>query len=178
MSRHANAFSSLVGFGSCWFFCSLLLLAVSPRTWLGGAWVPGGPCPGFVVFDSTIQDISSCICKHSASHVSPVSPAQWASPQFESICTNFLYSILEDEPTGLGYMNQRPASKKMVVWLSVNVCIGATAMSDGMNSRKQQCSSRVHFTKKIWSLHSAYGTGPESHSSSSVRSPAFHPPGI
>ena len=52
--------------------------------------------------------------------VSPVSLAKWASPQFESICADFHHSILADELTGPGSMDQRLASKKsfnlMVCW--------------------------------------------------------------
>ena len=32
------------------FFHCFFLFAVSPRTWPGGAWVPGGPRPGFCCF--------------------------------------------------------------------------------------------------------------------------------
>ena len=57
-------------------------LAVSPGTWPGGAWVPGGPRPGF-----------ACCLSHDPGYaqlvqyqvVSPVSLAKWASPQFERI---------------------------------------------------------------------------------------------
>ena len=36
-----------LSFGSCCLFLLVVCFAVSPGTWPGGAWVPGGPCPGF-----------------------------------------------------------------------------------------------------------------------------------
>ena len=36
-----------LSFGSCCLFLLFVCFAVSPGTWPGGAWVPGGPRPGF-----------------------------------------------------------------------------------------------------------------------------------
>ena len=36
-----------LSFGSCCLFLLVVCFAVSPGTWPGGAWVPGGPRPGF-----------------------------------------------------------------------------------------------------------------------------------
>ena len=97
-------FSFFVSCGSCWFCRSLFLLAVSP-----------GTLPWFVVvfvFFTRSMVQAHVDAMYGSSHVSPVSLAQWASPQFENICTDFLSPILQDEPTGPGHIDQRPASKK------------------------------------------------------------------
>ena len=87
-----------------------LPFAVSLGTWLGGAWVPGGPRPVF----------RCCLCCHDPDlaflilhqDVSHVSRAQWASPQFENhvqIFTSHLPMMnLQDQVT----LTNWPASKK------------------------------------------------------------------
>ena len=56
--------------------------AVSPGTWPGGAWVPGGPRPGFsLLLFFHDPDIAFLIMHQDVSHVSL---AQRASPQFEN----------------------------------------------------------------------------------------------
>ena len=88
----------------------VLFLAVSPGTWPGGAWVPGGPCPGFLLL-LFIHDpiIAFLILRRD---VSLVSLAQRASPQFENrvqIFTSHLPMMnLQDQVT----LTNWPASKK------------------------------------------------------------------
>ena len=82
---------------------------MSPGTWPGGAWVPGGPRPCCAVcfyHDPADAQVDSLYV------FSPVSFAKWASPQFENYVQIFTFSSPNDESTGPGYMNQRPASKK------------------------------------------------------------------
>ena len=93
VSRRATdtpmAFSSFVGFGSCWFCCSLLLLIVSPGL---GSW---RALPWFLLSLFTRSMVQAHVdSMYSSSHVSPVSLAQWASPQCENICTDFSLSHL------------------------------------------------------------------------------------
>ena len=93
-------------------FCSL---AVSPGTWPGGAWVPGGPRPGFSLL-LFIHDpnIAFPIMHQDVSHVSL---AQRASPQFENRVQIFTFHLpmmnLQDQVT----LTNWPASKKKNVLL-------------------------------------------------------------
>ena len=85
-------------------------LAVSPGTWPGGAWVPGGPCPGFsLLLSSHDPEVAFSIMHQDVSHVSL---AQRASPQFENrvqIFTSHLSMMnLQDQVT----LTNWPASKK------------------------------------------------------------------
>ena len=85
-------------------------LAVSPGTWPGGAWVPGGPCPGFsLLLFSHDPEVAFSIMHQDVSHVSL---AQRASPQFENrvqIFTSHLSMMnLQDQVT----LTNWPASKK------------------------------------------------------------------
>ena len=87
-------------------------LAVSPGTWPGGAWVPGGPCPGFsLLLSSHDPEVAFSIMHQDVSHVSL---AQRASPQFENrvqIFTSHLSMMnLQDQVT----LTNWPASKKRV----------------------------------------------------------------
>ena len=66
-------------------------LAVSPGTWPGGAWVPGGPCPGFSLLLFTHDpDIAFSIMHQDVSHVSF---AQRALPQFENRVQIFTFHL-------------------------------------------------------------------------------------
>ena len=56
--------------------------AVSPGTWPGGAWVPGGLRPGFRCWLYIHDPDTAFLITHQ--DVSRVSLAQWASPQFEN----------------------------------------------------------------------------------------------
>ena len=76
----------------------------------GGAWVPGGPCPGFsLLLFSHDPEAAFSIMRQDVSHVSL---AQRASPQFENrvqIFTSHLSMMnLQDQVT----LTNRPASKK------------------------------------------------------------------
>ena len=87
-------------------------LAVSPGTWPGGAWVPGGPCPGFsLLLFSHDPEVAFSIMHQDVSHVSL---AQRASPQFENrvqIFTSHLSMMnLQDQVT----LTNWPASKKKI----------------------------------------------------------------
>ena len=77
-----------------------LSFAVSPGTWPGGAWVPGGPRPGFCCLLILHQDVSH------------VSLAKWASPQFENHVQILIFHLpmmnLQDQVT----LTNWPASKK------------------------------------------------------------------
>ena len=47
--RQSSVYNIVIelSFGSCCLFLLVVCFAVSPGTWPGGAWVPGGPRPGF-----------------------------------------------------------------------------------------------------------------------------------
>ena len=87
------------------FFWWVLSFAVSPGTWPGGAWVPGGPCPG-LLFAVAVPPWS----KYSFSNLAPgcltFHSAKRAPPQFENYVQIFHFTSTDDEPTGPGYMNQ------------------------------------------------------------------------
>ena len=88
----------------------LFLFAVSPGTWPGGAWVPGGPRPGFsLLLFIHDPDIAFPIMHQDVSHVSL---AQRASPQFENSVQIFTFHLpmmnLQDQVT----LTNWPASKK------------------------------------------------------------------
>ena len=88
----------------------VLSFAVSPGTRPGGAWVPGGPRPGFRCwFCFHDPDIALLIMRQDVSHVSL---AKWASPQFENHVQIFHYSSTDDELTGPGYINQLACEQK------------------------------------------------------------------
>ena len=87
-----------------------LPFAVSPGTWLGGAWFPGGPRPVFRCWLCCHDpDLAFLILHQDVSHVSL---AQWASPQFENhvqIFTSHLPMMnLQDQVT----LTNWPASNK------------------------------------------------------------------
>ena len=91
------------------------LFAVSPGTWPGGAWVPGGPRPGFSLLIFTHDpDIAFPLMHQDVSHVSL---AQRASPQFENRVQIFTFQLpmmnLQDQVT----LTNWPASKKKVAQL-------------------------------------------------------------
>ena len=86
----------------------------------GGAWVPGGPRPGFrcwLCFHD--PDIALLIMHQDVSHVSL---AKWASPQFENHVQFFHFPSTDAELTGPGYINQLACEeKKMLVFWSFTV---------------------------------------------------------
>ena len=88
----------------------VLSFAVSPGTWPGGAWVPGGPRPCFSLLllfhdpNFVFRNFSpGCLTFHSA---------QRAPPQFENHVQIFHLSSTDDERTGPGYMDQLACEQK------------------------------------------------------------------
>ena len=85
---------------------------MSPGTWPGGAWVPGGPRPGFRCWLCFHDPVIALLIMHQ--DVSHVSLAKWASPQFENhvqIFTSHLPMMnLQDQVT----LTNWPASKKKI----------------------------------------------------------------
>ena len=111
-------------------------LAVSPGTWPGGAWVPGGPCPGFsLLLFSHDPEVAFSIMHQDVSHVSL---AQRASPQFENrvqIFTSHLSMMnLQDQVT----LTNWPASKKKLQ----DNCKTALKGKSSLRSFKRQIFSR------------------------------------
>ena len=86
--------------------------AVSPGTWPGGAWVPGGPRPCLLFLLLLLVHDPNLFCHNFHQDVSRFTVQKGLRPNSRIMYRFFHLSSTDDERTGPGYMNQLACEQK------------------------------------------------------------------